>query len=177
MDHQPDAEAWLADARSDEAARSRSRKRWLSQQAAESATLVGALADLADAGREVVLATRAGSEHRARVAAVGRDVVRLRTDAGTVLVPLTAVTVVHAGPAAPVPSDDRPPPSAVTLLAALEQLRDDEADVVVRTGDGRSITGRLEAVGVDVATVRSGSAPGALAYVPLDALLEVAASG
>ena len=48
-------ERWAAEARVDEAARTRSRERWLRRQAEESGTLAGVLADLLEAGRAVVV--------------------------------------------------------------------------------------------------------------------------
>src|SRR5688500_7495869 len=175
-DRRDAAEAWLADARTEEAARSRSRRRWLGAQAAESATMVGALADLADAGEEVVVGTLAGGEHRSEVAAVGRDVLWLRSGGRSVLVALDAVAFVRAGPGAHPPTGDRPP-SPMTLLGELERLRDDREQVCVRMAGERTVSGLVEAVGVDVLTLRAGTGPGSLAYLPLDALLEVEVFG
>ena len=177
MSDRPDpAETWLADAKTEEAARARTRRRWLATQAAENATMVGALADLADAGEEVVVGTLAGSEHRARVAVVGTDVVWLHANGRAVLVALGAVSFVRAGPGARPPTGDRGP-APITLLGELERLRDDGEDIAVRLTGGRTIAGRLEAVGVDVLTLRAGTGPGALAYVPFDGLLEVEVVG
>ena len=170
------AESWLADAKTEEAARARTRRRWLATQATENATMAGALADLADADQEVVVGTLAGSEHRARVAVVGTDVVWLHAEGRAVLVALAAVAFVRAGPGAQAPTGDRPPAS-ITLLGELERLRDDGEDLTVRLAGARTITGRLEAVGVDVLTLRAGTGPGARAYVPFDARLEVEVVG
>ncbi|NDH11437.1 MAG: hypothetical protein EBY44_06880, partial [Actinobacteria bacterium] len=51
---------WVADGQVDEAARARSRRRWLENVATEEATLGGVLLDLAERGRPVIVRTLAG---------------------------------------------------------------------------------------------------------------------
>src|SRR5204863_961971 len=72
---------WAADSRASDAARARTRERWLRRQAAEEATLPGVALDLAERGDAVVLKTTSGRAHRGRLVAVARDVWVLRSDA------------------------------------------------------------------------------------------------
>ena len=65
---------WIADGRIDEAARARARQHWLERQAAEDATMLGVLIDLAERGRPVTATTVAGRRVTCPVRAVGADV-------------------------------------------------------------------------------------------------------
>ena len=72
----------LDEARAEAAGTARSRQRWLEQQAAEGATLVGTLVGLAERGGPVALRTRAGRVCHGPLVAVGGDFVVVRADAG-----------------------------------------------------------------------------------------------
>ena len=63
-------ERWAAEARVDDAARQRTRERWLLQQAEEGGRMAGVLCDLGERGTAVAVRTRAGRQHRGRVGAV-----------------------------------------------------------------------------------------------------------
>jgi len=67
-------ERWAAEARVDEAARRRSRERWLRRQAEEDATVAGVLADLLEAGRPVTVCSRTGRRHTGLAARLPRQV-------------------------------------------------------------------------------------------------------
>jgi len=64
---------WVADGQVDEAARARSRRRWLEKVATEEATLGGVLLDLAERGRPVIVRTLAGQRVTGPIIAVGAD--------------------------------------------------------------------------------------------------------
>jgi hypothetical protein len=74
-------ERWLGEVRADDAARARARVGALVAHAAEDATLVGVLADLAERAAPVVLGTTSGRRHRGRVLLVGPDAAVLQVDA------------------------------------------------------------------------------------------------
>jgi hypothetical protein len=169
-------ERWAAEARVDEAARRRSRERWLLQSAEEGGALAGVLADLAEQGTPVTVRTSAGRRHTGRLRAVGADFVALATAAGDeVLVAIDAVSSVRTARAR-APLGDRMALGALTLAEALAGLaaERDRALLVTRDG-GDTVSGTLRAVGADVVVVRlDGDAPPAgTAYVPLAAIGEV----
>src|SRR5207253_2193005 len=92
LDH---LDAWLAEAKADEAASARVRERWLTQQAGEQARFALVLSDAAARGLTVRVRTAAAA-HAGRIAAVGHDFVEVRTTRpSTVLVLTRAVAVVE----------------------------------------------------------------------------------
>jgi hypothetical protein len=70
-------ERWLAEVRTDQAARSRARLGALRAHAAEDATVIGVLADLGERRSPVLVTTTHGRRHRVEVRAVGPDAVVL----------------------------------------------------------------------------------------------------
>ncbi|MGB0501053.1 MAG: hypothetical protein ACPGNP_07695 [Acidimicrobiales bacterium] len=72
---------WVADGQVDEAARARSRRRWLENAATEEATLGGVLLDLAERRRPVIVRTLAGHRVAGPIIAVGADFVLAFGDA------------------------------------------------------------------------------------------------
>src|SRR4051794_39148118 len=87
-----DLARWSADGRVADAARSRTRERWLRQQATEGARLAGVALDLAERRVPVIVRTLAGRAHRGVLAAVGVDFWVLATNAGhPCLIALAAV--------------------------------------------------------------------------------------
>ena len=143
-------------ARADDAARARSRERWLRQEAAESATLQGSLLDLAEAGATVLVTTVAGRSHRGEVTTVASDFVAVRTSGATVLVALDAIVSVRPDPSsrAAVASGDRPAPVDLVLREALADAAAERPRVSVASRTPTDpVTGELRAVGLDVLTV------------------------
>lgn len=163
-------ERWAADARVDEAARQRSRQRWLRVQAEEEASLVGALVDLAERGRPVALDV--GSHRlRGRVVGIGGDFLALRSDRGQdVLVRTAAVEVVRADPGERAVVGDRAALLAVSLDAVVGPLAAERPDVLVRTRSGTVVRGELRSAGTDVLRLRTEGAPPTPVWVPLDAV-------
>jgi len=169
-------ERWAAEARVDDAARRRSRERWLLQSAEEGGTLAGVLADLAERSSTVTVRTSAGRRHTGHIRALGADFVALTTTAGDdVLVATGAVSSVRTQ-AAHAPVGDRPVRSALGLAEALAGLaaERDRALLVTRDG-GDTVTGTVRTVGRDVVVVRlDGDAPPVgTAYLPLATIGEV----
>ncbi len=162
---------WAADARADEAGRARARASWLQRQAAAEATLPGLLVDLAERGVDVVIDLAAG-EHtaRGRLRAVGDDFAVLSTRAGHLcLVAIPAIAAVRTVGAArlPEPSGDRQPPLTTGLADALALLAADRPPVqLVLLPSGRTVTGQLVSVGVDLVTVQPAGARAGQRGVP-----------
>ena len=163
-------------ARADQAIAERARERSLREQAAEGATFAGVLVDLAEHAAPVTLRTVAGRTHRATVAAVGADVVMLRTAAGEdVLVRLGAVATVRARPGGRLHAAGRDrKPRGARLLEVLSTLAPERPRVsVVTTGSVDPVRGDLVAVGTDVVTLRlEGDA--ALCAIRASAITEIA---
>jgi hypothetical protein len=169
---------WAAEARVDEAARARSRERWLRQAAEEEATLAGVLADLGERGVVVAVRTRAGRAHQGTVAAIGADFVALRTATGEVLLSFDGLGVVRTAPGAPPTAGDRVVHAELRLVQVLAGLAAERERVLVVTVDGGdAVSGRLWSVGTDVAAVRSDGDPPVTAYLRLAAIGEVSPVG
>jgi hypothetical protein len=163
---------WAAEARVARSVDERRRSAWLARQPDGRTDLAALLVAVAERTRPVVVEMLDGRRHRGSPAAVGRDVVELRTDQGTiVLVSLAAIASIRV--AGPDLGDVAPTPSPTTPLAAeLARLAEDRPRVrAVVLGAAAPITGTLVAAGPHVVTVRLDG--GDVAYVPLAALAEV----
>ena len=174
-------ERWAARARAEDAARSRTRERWLRQQAAEDARFEGVALDLAERGAGVVLLTTTGRSHRGRIVAVARDFFLLRDDAGiATFVTFPAIAALRpedgdrSGPAA----SDRTAPLGTRLADVFVGLAGDRPRVRIGLeGGGEVLAGELRAAGADVVTVRLDGAPGGTAYVLMSAVRELSVLG
>jgi hypothetical protein len=163
-------ERWAADAMVDEAARQRTRQRWLRIQAEEEASILGALVDLAERGRPVVLDVAA---HRIRgnVVGIGADFLALHSDRGQdVLVRTDAVEVVRAEPGGRDVIGDRATLVEIGLGAVVGPLAADRPEVMLRTRSGQTVRGELRSAGVDVVRLRAEGDPTSPAWVPLAAV-------
>jgi hypothetical protein len=167
-------EAWVADARADDAAARRSRERWLRQAAEEEATLAGVLADLGERRTPVVVRTSSGRAHQGEVRVVGADFVALHTSTGDVVVATAALGVVrHAPGAAPV-TGDRTVTTHLQLVDLLAQLAAERERVLLVTLDGHdAVAGEVRSVGRDVVVVRPDGEPRGATYVRVDAVAEL----
>lgn len=163
---------WVAETQVDDAIELRRRSAWLRRQADEESTLTGVLIDLAEHGRPVTLHLGNGRRHRGTIAAVGRDVVELRSSVGErVVVALDALDSVRPmSDATPVPGDG-PVPTDVTLAERVRRLAELRGRVLIVGRNGEATSGELTAIGRDVVTVTLDS--GGVAYVSLTALAEV----
>ncbi len=154
---------WAAEGRSAEAVGSRSRERWLRQQAEESATWLGVLLDLAEQGRSVVAELSSGGSACGELVGVGEDVCLLSGGAGrpTTLVALAHVAAVRARvPAMDVATGDRLPPLRLDLLGALARLAAEREPARLGLAGGREATGRILGAGSDVLTLDPATRPG-----------------
>ncbi len=169
-------ERWAADARVDEAARSRSRERWLRRQAEDETSVAGVAADLRDAGTPVTVGTSSGRRHAGVVRAIGEDFLVVGPAAGhspEVVVALAALESVRTLPGAPAVVGDRPAEASLRLIDVLVGLAEEREAVQVVVLSGDVASGVLAAVGQDVLTVRSTGRPSTVAYVPIAAVAEV----
>ena len=145
---------WAADEEAAGVARSRSRARWLRQQAAESATLAGVLLDLAER-RAVVTIETSGRAHTGRLATVSTGICVLEEIADEhhqlALIGLPAITMLVP----PVETlGDRVPDLQLDMAGALAGLAGDRPTITLELRGGKRVTGVLEIVGVDLITLR-----------------------
>jgi hypothetical protein len=175
-----DLDAWVAEAKADEAAAARVRERWLTQQTGEQARFALVLSDAAARGLALRVRTAATS-HAGRLIAVGHDFVELRTTRGaTVLVASSAIAIVETSAGMALGGGREPDDDADEGAVASEWLTDRLADaapdrplVEVRVTGGERVVGELRAAGVDVVTVRTDATPPSECYVPLPSVSEV----
>ena len=147
------ADAWLAAARADEAARVRARRSSLVRQRAEEATMLGALADLAE--RQDLASVVLPGDRRLSgwIEWVGTDAILLASATGQrTLVPARSVVAVSAADRS-LPPSPRPPVAAPDLHALLSGLAGDGVRVAARVGATRE-AGDLAHVGLDVVALR-----------------------
>lgn len=173
-------ERWAADARVDEAARARSRERWLRRQAEEERTVAGVLADLLEAGAVVAVTVAPGAELTGVVRAVGADFVALGAGgrpASEVVVALAAVTSVRTRSGTAEVLGDRPAAGTMRLVDVVAALAADRDEVRVVTRDGGTVAGVVRSVGQDVLVVRTGGPRPATGYVPVGAIVAVVVGG
>ena len=114
---EPALENWLAEVRTDEAARARARVGALKAHAAEDATIVGVLADLLEREATVLLTTTHGRRHRGEVLIVGPDAVVLRLAEREWLV-TRLVTVASVRMVGGDPVNGESPPSTTSRFSA-----------------------------------------------------------
>lgn len=163
-------ERWAADALVDEAARQRARQRWLRVQAEEEASILGAIVDLAERGRPVVLDV-ADHRIRGRIVGVGADFLALRSERDQdVLVRTAAVEVLRAEPGGRAVIGDRTVLVEVALDAVVGPLAADRPDVAVRTRSGQVVRGELRSAGIDVMRLQTDGDPPAPVWIPLAAV-------
>jgi len=176
-----DLARWTADARTDDAARSRMRERWLRQQAEEDARFAGLALDLSEAGATAALRLTSGRTVHGRIATVAKDFCVLRHDGGTAtLLAFAAIATVRPEPGyrAGQAASERGSPIDATLADVLAGLAGERPRIrVVTEGGGDALAGELRSVGADVATLRLDGERGGTVYVRLDAVLEVTLLG
>jgi hypothetical protein len=179
-----DVSRWAADARASDAARARSRQRWLRHQAEEESTLAGIALNIAEHGTGVVLETTSGRTHRGRLLGLARDVWVLRSRGSTVtFVAADAIAAFQAQPG----GDDRsiseatgarPMPLAASMAEMLGDLAAERPRLrIVVRGRSDALTGQLRAVGMDVATLRLAGDPPTTVYVRLGSVSELSVFG
>jgi hypothetical protein len=149
--------AWAAEHRAGAAAEARSRERWLRQQVAETATLVGTLVDLAEQGADaaVIVGTRRVT---GRLVGVGGDgcVVADRAGAVTIVAVahISAVRVAGRRIGTGEATGTRAPAGGWLVADALGALAAERSPVRVGLRGGETLSGDLVSVGDDVLTIR-----------------------
>ena len=144
---------WVADSQVDEAARARSRRRWLENAATEEATLGGVLLDLAERRRPVIVRTLAGHRVAGPIIAVGADFVGV-ADArlGDTLMPTARIATVQPAPGDDLPAGDRRHDVVLAFGDALMELAAERPEVMVGVGD-ETLRGELRTASSEVVTL------------------------
>jgi len=166
---------WAAEAQVDEAARARTRERWLQQQSAEETTFVSVLADLTERGRSVLLQSSTGHSHRGVISALGVDFVALRTESGTdVLICTSTIASVRSQPGESAALSGRSVTLRLYLADAILAMAAERPRVAVTTAGGSPCNGELTSVGRDVITVRVDGDTRTNVYILIAAIGEIA---
>jgi hypothetical protein len=172
-----DLARWTADTRIDEAARSRTRERWLRQQATEDARFAGVALDLAERGVAVAVGTTSARTLQGLIVAVARDFLVLRHDGGTatfLALPAVATIRPEAGHPAGDAASDRTSPVDTVLADVFTALAADRPRVrVVVEGGGEALAGELRAASGDVVTLRLDGRRPATIYLQLASVREL----
>jgi hypothetical protein len=165
---------WSAQARVGDEAASRSRERWLRQQATESATLAGTLLDLAE-GQAMVSVLSPQRRFSGRLVGAGKDFCVLEEPGRVTVIALSRVIAVqpHLSAGTPRPgaaSGDRAVNLDITFCSALAALATDLAPVRVALVGTEVLVGELVSAGEDVITLRTPGTPPRPAYLPIAAV-------
>jgi len=160
---------WLGEIRVSEAARSRARVGALRAHAAEDATIVGVLADLAERAVPVLMTTIHGRRHRVEVLAVGPDAGVFSVGPDEWLVTrLACIASLRLVGGDPVHGE-----GAMTTTSSFGRILARAADPGDRLRlalGGEIVTGQVVSLSAEVALLRLES--GALTYVSLGAVEE-----
>ncbi|MDQ1392837.1 MAG: hypothetical protein QOF30_1814 [Acidimicrobiaceae bacterium] len=131
-------------------AQSRSRRRWLRQQVAESSTMAGVLMSLAEGDAAVTI--RCGRwTHAGRLRRVTAALCVMEQTGGIALIPTASITSVEAPVAV---ADDRAPAGGLDLAAVLAAVVAEHPPLRLQLDDGTEVAGTLVDLGKDVAVVR-----------------------
>ena len=167
-----------AELRTDDAARSRSRQRWLRSQAEEEATFGGVLVDLGERARPVVISCRSGRSHQGWIVGVGVDCVTMLTQRDErIVVVLDAIAFVRPQAHEEATVGDRCVSGDASLAEVLAEWASERPQIHVVAFDGTAgVRGELRAVGRDVLTLRLDGNPPTTGYVRLASVSEVSAT-
>jgi hypothetical protein len=166
---EPALEKWLAEVRTDEAARARSRVGALKAHAAEDATIVGVLADLLEREATVLLTTTHGRRHRGEVLIVGPDAVVLRLAEREWLVTRLA-TVASVRMVGGDAVNGESPPSTTSRFSRILGAAAHPGEWLRLSVGGEVLAGTVVTISSDIAILRLEN--GDLSYVNLDAVEE-----
>jgi hypothetical protein len=171
-------EELLADARADEAAAERQRRRRLQQLGEEEATLVGLLVDLAERGVEVSAETAASGVHRGVLRMVATDFCIIGTGSGEVWITYRGLSSVRPHPREQhVAATGTRPATDLSMAEALARVASDRSRIRLVTEGGQRLGGELRSVGVDVLTIKLDGPAAGLAYVPVSSIRTLFRSG
>jgi hypothetical protein len=170
---------FLDEARADEAARARSRERWLRQQTTEQATLAGTLVELAERGCPVTVRIANGRVHSGTIIAVGTDFGLVRAGVDAYLALDGIAWIRPTDPDVPPATGERAAALDLTMVELLHRVAPERPRVLLSLrGDPEPVTGQLIAVGVDVLTLRMDSARRrGTCFVPAAAVWEAVVTG
>ena len=172
-----DLARWTADTRADDAARSRTRERWLRQQASEDARFTGVALDLSERGVAVAVATTSARTLHGHIVAVARDFLTLRHDRGSsTFLALGAVATIRpeAGHRAGDAASNRTSAVDTALADVVSALAAERQRVrVVVEGGGEALAGELRSASNDVVTLRLDGEPPATVYLQLALVREL----
>lgn len=156
----------LDETRADTQSQQRVRERWLRRQAQESATLVGTLVDLAEAGAGVSIGMIGGGRHDGVPVGLGVDFVVLDDRGEHVTIRIPAITLVrpHPGAGVPVATGDRAAALDLTFVELLARLVAGQPEVAVAVMSGEVVSGTMLSVGTDVVTLRVAPGADGIAY-------------
>ncbi len=161
---------WLAEARVDDAARSRAETAEQREREAAEATLTGVLVDLAGRGESVGLMMRSGRQHRGSIRLVGPDSVVLHLETRQWLAArLSAIAALRTIASSPVPGGTDPSTTSRFVRLALAVAQ--PGDWVLVASGATTFGGALQSAGGDVAVLRLDN--GDTAYVGLASADEV----
>ena len=166
---------WVADAAAREQAESRKRSRVLLQQAAEDATFIGTLVDLAEREEDLSVITSHDTSIVGRIAVIGADFVAVAGRNGrATFVPTKAIAAIRAQPGTRdvVVAGERSAPLHATLAAIVSELAAERVRVHV-TSARHSVVGELRAAGEDVLIVLAEGSPPVPTYVPIASVTEL----
>ncbi|MGH8907671.1 MAG: hypothetical protein ACRD0K_14405 [Egibacteraceae bacterium] len=164
---------FLDEARADEAARARSRERWLQQQTTEQARFTGTLVELAEQDTPVNARVANGRVHQGRITAVGLDFCLVRAQVDAYLALHGLVWVQPTGAVIAPATGDRPAPLDMLMVEALHRLASDRPRIALfLRGDREPLAGQLHAVGLDVLTIRMHGDGRGTYFVPTAAVWE-----
>jgi len=168
----------LADTAAQQATvRARQEERSRRERAAELATWIGTLRDLAERRPTVAVTSGSGRVHRGSLIAVGVDHIAIRQVTGpVVLLALAAIRMLRPEPGGPgvAASGDREHAQDRTLIEALSRVADEQSQVTVQLTDvADGLQGRVLGFGEDVLTLRLAGRDRGVVYVPISAVEEV----
>jgi hypothetical protein len=170
---------WMAELRAHDAAVGRGRVGSLERQAAEAATLLGVVVDLAERARPVLIDLATGRRHRGEITLVGHDMCAIRGAEGrATLVATWAITAVRPLPGETPITGDREVRSPATFATTVAAACEPGTHVAVWCIGTEVLTGEVQSVGHDVIALRL-DAGRTWAYVALASVAElsVAESG
>lgn len=146
------------------------------ERAADLATWIGTLRDIAERRLLVAVTSGSGRVHRGSLIAVGVDHIAIRQTAGSmVLVALAAIRMVRPQPGAGVTATgDREHAQDRTLPEALSRIAEERREVAIHLADVEDgLQGKVLGFGEDVVTLRLMGPARGVVYIPIGAVEEV----
>ncbi len=146
------------------------------ERAADLATWVGTLRDIAERRLLVAVTSGSGRVHRGSLIAIGIDHIALRQPAGSVVfVASAAIRMVRPQPGSGVTATgDREHAQDRTLAEALSRIAEERREVAIHLADVQDgLQGMVLGFGEDVLTLRLAGPDRGVIYIPIGAVEEV----